>query len=264
MNFDVAFWLVILTAITGLVTAAEHFWLSPKRTPEKTTDSKKNEPPTPPAFIELCVSLFPVILIVLVLRSFLVEPFRIPSGSMKPTLLVGDFILVNKYTFGIRLPVLNTKIIEINTPQRGDIIVFRYPKNPKINYIKRLIGRPGDIIRYENKILTVNGQTVALNTPQTYIENNGQRLQQWQENLQNAPHNILHNPQVNYPDISLVVPSNHYFVMGDNRDNSNDSRVWGFVPEANLVGKAFYIWMNWNNKKPGFPIDWPRIGTILQ
>ncbi len=219
-----------------------------------------------PLLVEYARSFFPIILIVLILRSFLMEPFRIPSGSMMPTLLVGDFILVNKYTYGIRLPVVNKKIVEMGAPQRGDVVVFRYPKDPSVDYIKRVVGLPGDRIGYMQKQVYVNGQPVAQEFRNSYtgvgagLSMSGAELRL--ERLGDATHDILIVP--NQPSIEgeVQVPAGHYFVMGDNRDNSNDSRFWGFVPEQNLVGKAFLIWMNWDSANGG--VGWSRIGSQVQ
>lgn len=219
-----------------------------------------------PILVEYARSFFPIILVVLLLRSFLMEPFRIPSGSMMPTLLVGDFILVNKYTYGIRLPVVDKKIIEIGEPRRGDIVVFRYPKDRSVDYIKRVIGLPGDRIGYFQKQLYVNGKPVEQQSKGSYT-GVGAGLSMtgadWRvEQLDSLAHDILVVP--NQPSIEgeVQVPAGHYFVMGDNRDNSNDSRFWGFVPEQNLVGKAFMIWMSWDSANGG--IGWNRIGTQVQ
>ena len=218
-----------------------------------------------PWWIEYPKSFFPVILIVFLLRSFLVEPFKIPSGSMIPTLLVGDFILVNKYSYGIRLPVINKKIISIGEPERGDVMVFRYPEDPTVDYIKRVVGLPGDRIAYQNKRLTINGQPVALKeAPDYLLKDKIQFLKQYTETLGKTEHAILvdtsesaaspyvkqfplrQNCNYNNNGVVCTVPPGHYFMMGDNRDNSSDSRVWGFVPKANIVGKAFFIWFNFS------------------
>ncbi len=221
-----------------------------------------------PTWIEYSGSFFPVIALVFVLRSFLFEPFKIPSSSMVPTLLVGDLILVNKYTYGIRLPVINKKIIEVNDPKRGDVMVFKYPEDMSLDYIKRVVGVPGDKIAYKNKRLTINGEAVSYAPLPDYLDEG--RLsysQQWSENLKGVAHRILNDEgapafssnERNFPqhelctfnggDFACTVPPGNYFMMGDNRDNSLDSRYWGFVPDENIVGKAFFVWMNFSNLK---------------
>lgn len=231
-----------------------------------------------PTWIEFPAGFFPVILAVFLLRSFLFEPFRIPSGSMIPTLLVGDLILVNKYDYGIRLPVLNEKIIDVGHPHRGDVMVFRYPVDPSVDYIKRVVGVPGDHITYRNKRLEINGQPVPVTPVADFFDTD--RVQFSKQFIESMPtskgivtHRILNDDDRtsaiqpenyafrdnctyfdNNTAISCVVPANHYFMMGDNRDNSLDSRWWGFVPDKNIVGKAFLIWMNFGNIK--------RIGMI--
>jgi signal peptidase I len=230
---------------------------------------KRREPGAPsPWWVEYGASFFPVILIVFGLRSFIVEPFKIPSGSMIPTLLVGDFILVNKWTYGIRLPVINKKIVSINEPERGDVMVFRYPADPSMDYIKRVVGLPGDKVEYVDKRLRVNGQPVQMAPQDDYLHPD--RLYyspRFSEQLGKVGHSVLIErdmpafvPQVlDFPfrenctyttaGVSCTVPDGHYFVMGDNRDASSDSRVWGFVPDANIVGRAFFIWFNFNDMK---------------
>ncbi|MGO4327950.1 signal peptidase I [Cupriavidus sp. 2TAF22] len=221
-----------------------------------------------PWWLEYSASFFPVILAVFVLRSFVVEPFKIPSGSMIPTLLIGDFILVNKYDYGIRLPVVNKKIMAVGEPQRGDVMVFRYPKDQSLDYIKRVIGVPGDVVSYQNKRLTINGKPAEYSALPDYLDE--ERLsysKHFQEKLPDGPvHGILNdtdrpafvsgadpdfpfheNCTYNQQGLTCKVPQGHYFVMGDNRDNSLDSRYWGFVPDQNIVGKAFLIWMNLGN-----------------
>ena len=227
-----------------------------------------------PVWIEYSGSFFPVIALVFFLRSFLYEPFKIPSTSMVPTLLVGDLILVNKFTYGIRLPVLNRKIIDVGDPQRGDVMVFKYPKDMSQDYIKRVIGVPGDKIVYENKRLTVNGKALSYTQMDDYLDDERPVYhKQLRENLSGVSHRILNNdskrtielsavdnfPQREacvyaYEKFSCTVPAGNYFMMGDNRDNSADSRYWGFVPNQNIVGKAFFVWMNLGN--------WKRIGGI--
>ncbi len=221
-----------------------------------------------PWWLDWTAGLFPVIAAVFFLRSFLFEPFKIPSGSMIPTLLVGDLILVNKFTYGIRLPVINKKITEGNPVQRGDVMVFRYPPQPSMDYIKRVVGLPGDEVAYLNKRLSVNGQPVATNALPDFFDQDAMRyFKQFDEQLGAQPHRLIINTEVpafvqgasNFDDrdhcrysvegVVCKVPAGHYFMMGDNRDNSLDSRYWGFVPDQNIVGKAFFVWMNFGNFK---------------
>ena len=229
---------------------------------QATIDARLREP----WWIEWTAGFFPVIVIVFSLRSFLVEPFRIPSGSMIPTLLVGDFILVNKFTYGIRLPIINKKIIALNDPQRGDVMVFKHPPNPTVDFIKRVVGVPGDKVVYQNKKLTINGQPLPIQAlPDFYDKERVSYSKQFSEKLGDTEHRILNddyrppyvdrvldfpnrqNCTYNNAGFSCTVPAGHYFMMGDNRDNSEDSRVWGFVPDANVVGKAFLVWMNFSD-----------------
>jgi signal peptidase I len=219
-----------------------------------------------PWWMDWTAGLFPVILVVFLLRSFLFEPFKIPSGSMVPTLLIGDLILVNKFHYGVRLPVINKKVIEINQPQRGDVMVFRFPQNTSVDYIKRVVGVPGDEISYLNQRLYVNGKpTDPQPLPDFYDEETSRYFKQFAEKLGAVNHNILVDPQrpsyiratdpfpykencrYSAEGITCKVPAGHYFMMGDNRDNSEDSRFWGFVPDQNIVGKAFFVWMNFGN-----------------
>ncbi len=221
-----------------------------------------------PWWLEYTASFFPVILLVFGVRSFVVEPFKIPSGSMIPTLLVGDFILVNKYEYGLRLPIINTKITQGRPLERGDVVVFRYPKDESIDYIKRVIGLPGDIVAYQDKKLTINGQPVAgAALPDYFDEEHVNYVKQFEEKLSTHTHAILNNPaappfvvgaydfpyrgECTYDDrgVTCKVPAGHYFMMGDNRDSSLDSRYWGFVPDQNIVGRAFFVWMNFGNLK---------------
>jgi len=221
-----------------------------------------------PWWLDWTAGLFPVIVSVFFLRSFLVEPFKIPSGSMIPTLLVGDLILVNKFHYGLRLPVLNTKITQGETPQRGDVMVFRYPPKPSLDYIKRVVGLPGDTVAYLNKRLTINGEVIATQAVPEFFDEDAMRyFKQYEEKLGNQTHRLLNDEQrpayvpgadkfpgyegCNYTveGVTCKVPEGHYFMMGDNRDNSMDSRYWGFVPEKNIVGKAFFVWMNFSSLK---------------
>ena len=221
-----------------------------------------------PWWLDWTAGLFPVILIVFLLRSFLFEPFKIPSGSMVPTLMVGDLILVNKFHYGVRLPVVNRKIIANHNPQRGDVLVFRYPVDPRVDYIKRVIGVPGDEVAYLNQRLTINGKPVDVKAAGEYYDEDALRYSPlFVESLGSMEHRILVDPkrtayygsgearqfphagQCRYSAEGVVckVPEGHYFMMGDNRDNSQDSRFWGFVPDENIVGKAFFVWMNFGN-----------------
>ncbi|MBW8907074.1 MAG: signal peptidase I [Betaproteobacteria bacterium] len=282
MNF--ALFLLILLVVTGLVWAMEGVSLRRRREahaaqalarldtelrqePEdkrtRVREEQRAQLLKQPWWIEYSVSFFPVILIVFLLRSFLVEPFKIPSSSMVPTLLVGDFILVNKYAYGIRLPVANRKVVPLGEPSRGDVMVFRYPDDPSLDYIKRVVGLPGDRLEYRNKRLFINGQAVPVRQVDDYLSR--ERMQfsrRYIETLGGVEHEILleddapagvlptraasGNCTYNMNGLACTVPAGHYFVMGDNRDNSSDSRVWGFVPDENIVGKAFFIWLNLN------------------
>jgi signal peptidase I len=270
MNLDFPTLLVAATFLTGIIWALDAWLWAPKRRARAEAagdDANAREAALKePTVVEYAKSFFPVILAVLLLRSFLVEPFRIPSGSMMPTLLVGDFILVNKYTYGIRLPVINRKVIGIGEPERGDVVVFRYPKDPGTDYIKRVVGLPGDHVQYRNKVLYINGEQIAQVPAGTYIGSgsglsaSGASLRL--EQLGDVQHEILieaHKPNL---ETDFRVPEGEYFVMGDNRDNSNDSRFWGTVPEENLVGRAFLIWMNWDSANGG--VSWGRIGEGIQ
>lgn len=274
MNFDFPALLVGATLFTGLAWAFDALLLAPgrRRRAADLTQEGAAEDSEPvlralkePTWIEYCKSFFPVILAVLLLRSFLVEPFRIPSGSMMPTLVVGDFILVNKFSYGIRLPVLDTKIMEVDEPVRGDVVVFRYPKDPSVDYIKRVVGVPGDTIGYFNKVVYVNGEPAGQVPAGLYIGKgsgvsmSGASIRR--EQLGEMQHDILVMPRTPGVEGEYIVGDDEYFVMGDNRDNSNDSRYWGTVPEENLVGKAFRVWMNWDTANSG--IDWDRIGMKI-
>jgi len=267
MTFALILFLLLL--LTGAIWLLDRFMLSGKR------QAGVNEP----WWVEYAKSFFPVILIVFLLRSFVVEPFKIPSGSMIPTLHVGDFILVNRYTYGLRLPIVNKKILSVNDPQRGDVMVFHYPEDPSIDYIKRVVGMPGDELVYRNKRLWINGVEQALQRDGdfNYVESELRfvHTERYREALGGHTHEVLLNPDM--PQIHLAnvaafqgvehcrystqemrcsVPAGHYFMMGDNRDNSRDSRYWGFVPDEMVVGKAFFIWMNFGELK--------RIGLSIE
>ena len=284
--------LFLATVVTGVYWLAEHFYFLPHRRRaaellELTTNKRLDELNKmgisqvdgdmmkarerllmQPWWLDWTAGLFPVIITVFLLRSFLFEPFKIPSGSMIPTLLVGDLILVNKFHYGIRLPVLNRKITEGNKPQRGDVMVFRYPPKPSLDYIKRVVGVPGDEVAYLNKRLTINGQNVSTTSiPEFFDEDAMRYFKQFEEKLGEQSHRFLNdddrpafvpgveefpnrqNCRYSVEGVVCKVPEGQYFMMGDNRDNSLDSRYWGFVPDKNIVGKAFFVWMNFGNFK---------------
>jgi signal peptidase I len=250
MNF--ALILVILSFVSGFFYLLDVLFWAKKRSKEQKM----------PKLIEYARSFFPIFLIVLLLRSFLIEPFRIPSGSLEPTLLVGDFVAVSKFAYGLRLPVLEKKIVSISEPKVGDIAVFRWPPDPSYDYIKRVIGRPGDTIVYHNKHLSINGQEI----PQHFLgyttdESSGRAVAKYRENLNGVEHDIFIRPDIPATDFSITVPPNSSFMMGDNRDDSADSRFWGFVADRYLRGKAFFIWMSWNSHTD--QIRWSRIGHTL-
>ena len=286
--------LFVATVVTGLYWLAERFYFLPRRRQaaerldasltqrreelarqgieqvDRVDVKARERLIMQPWWLDWTAGLFPVILVVFLLRSFLFEPFKIPSGSMMPTLLTGDLILVNKFTYGLRLPVLNTKITEGKAPARGDVMVFRYPPKPSLDYIKRVVGVPGDEVAYLNKQLTINGQPVSKDAiPEFFDEETMRYLKQYQETLGTTQHKLLNDETrragisdvevMSFPDrdncrysvegVVCKVPAGHYFMMGDNRDNSLDSRYWGFVPDQNIVGRAFFVWMNFGNLK---------------
>lgn len=267
MNFPLI--LFVLLVVTGSICLLDYLlW-----------KNKRAEGESEPWWIEYPKSFFPIILIVFSLRSFVIEPFKIPSGSMIPTLLVGDFILVNKYTYGIRLPVLNKKAFDVNEPKRGDVLVFRYPEDPSIDYIKRVVGLPGDTITYHNKQLIINGEVIKMEYEgdYKYVESGFGYIysDRFSEYLSEEGHSILINQDIKGLQYSNVrqfefrenckyrrtgftceVPPGNFFTLGDNRDSSSDSRYWGFVPEENIVGKAFMVWWNFG--------DFSRIGLSIK
>nr|WP_221281932.1 signal peptidase I [Chiayiivirga flava] len=279
--------MVGLSAFTGIVWAIDALFFARRRRAAAAASLASENAVREPLVVEYSRSFFPVIFIVLIVRSFLAEPFRIPSSSMMPTLLIGDFILVNKFAYGLRLPVLDTKILPLGEPERGDVVVFRYPgfpcdgreersgsrcgpsqqatPVPHENYIKRVVGLPGDLVEYRNKTLFVNGEQIATEPAGTFIGEGQSRdytgHQMLREQLGEAGHDILLRPQTYYQRIgegSWTVPEGNYFVMGDNRDHSEDSRFWEFVPERNLVGKAFLVWLSWDSG-----IVFERMGTVI-
>jgi len=287
-----------ITAITGVAWLLDVALLRPSRTRAARAAGKDPATIPEPGTVDYARSFFPVALVVLVLRSFIFEPFRIPSDSMMPTLLDGDFIIVNKYAYGLRLPVLNRKIVPIGEPQRGDVVVFRYPRDPSVNYIKRLVGLPGDHVEVRSDRITINGQPVPFKVISPYNDGCYINMQLAEEHLGTHVHQSMLCPVPLFgtsitpagcnrsesrgyycggengaaadalaageaPTFATTVPPGSYFMMGDNRDNSEDGRVWGFVPEDNLVGKATRIWFNWDLKRTGGPL-WSRLGSAIK
>lgn len=284
MSLDFPAFLVLATAVTGGIWLVDALAFAPRRRRLAQAAAVAGGQTAAgaaayrePVLVEYARSFFPVILIVLLLRSFVVEPFRIPSNSMMPTLLTGDFILVNKFAYGLRLPVLNTKFIPVGEPRHGDVVVFKYPMDGKTDYIKRVVGVPGDEVFYRDKTIYLNGkpQGQAVIGRYTGVASGAVMTgaREAMENLDGVEHHTL--VRQGMPDLPpgcrelaagpIKVPPGHYFVMGDNRDNSNDSRCWGFVPEENLVGKAFAIWMHWDGERDGFPpVAWGRLGQLIR
>jgi signal peptidase I len=272
---DFAFALFGGLVITGGVVLWDRLQ-RPKEPDFKGKETIGTDSRTAGIIIEYARAFFPVILVVFVLRSFIVEPFRIPSGSMLPSLYIGDFILVSKFSYGIRLPLINQKVFSIGTPKRGEVLVFRYPHDEKTNYIKRVVGLPGDIVDYKNKRLRINGNVVDLQKSNREDTEQGtqsnEQVRVHIERLGKSSHGILLDTSLGSRDYTrIVVPPDKYFVMGDNRDHSNDSRFWGFVPEENIVGRAFFVWFSWDSNKNdhfwndyiGGGANWPRIGTTI-
>jgi signal peptidase I len=256
---DFSFWLVVATVVSGLVWAADAWYFRPRRFARAAAGVLPDEP----IVVEYARSFFPIILIVLLIRSFLFEPFRIPSDSMMPTLLDGDFIFVNKFTYGLRLPVVNKEVVALGEPQRGDVVVFRLPSDPSTNYIKRLVGLPGDHIVVREKRVYVNGEQMPVRLDGMFEPFASTPLAQiGVETLGRTDHRVLYIDERPSYDFDAVVPDGHLFFMGDNRDNSRDSRFpeVGFVPADNVVGRAVRIWLNW--RLPHAPI-WNRIGDAI-
>ncbi len=264
-TLDFALLLVIATAVTGVIWLIDILVLKKARLKRAARAKGSGAVVAEPIIVEYARSFFPILLLVLVLRSFLFEPFRIPSGSMMPTLLEGDFIFVNKFAYGLRLPVLNTRIVEIGDPARGDVVVFRLPADPRVNYIKRVVGLPGDTVTYDQreKRLNINGEAVPIDPLGLY--EGDPVLQVGQEMLGDKEHELLHMRGRISLGGTYVVPEGHYFVMGDSRDNSQDSRYEGvgYIPEDRMVGRAVRIWMNWRRPSEGGP-RWSRIGTGIR
>ena len=248
MNVDFSLILVLLAALSGIIWLLGALFRQSGSWP-----------------VEYARSFFPLLLLVLVLRSFIFEPFRIPSGSMKPTLLIGDFILVSKFAYGVRLPVIHKKVLDVGEPERGDVAVFRFPRDERLDYIKRIVGLPGDEIQYRDKTLTVNGVVAAQNLIGEYKDPDGgnEAIIEKTETLDDLEHQILiSTSRINANELEFTVPEGTYFAVGDNRDNSNDSRYWGPVPEENLVGKAFMVWMHFNWDNGG--VKWSRLGDRIK
>lgn len=258
MSVDFATLMAAGIVITGVVWAADAWVYAPRRRALAGPGVGAREP----TLVEYCRTFFPVIVAVFVLRSFLVEPFRIPSGSMIPTLRVGDFILVNKFSYGIRLPLSHVRVVDLGSPARGDVVVFRYPPDPSVDYIKRVVGLPGDRVGYFDKVLYVNGEAVT--RAASAVPTGGPGGQRMLVDESFGAHQYQVQWFVGQPTVEgeVTVPDGAYFVMGDNRDNSKDSRFWGFVPDGNLVGKAFLIWMSWDSGR--LRVSWERIGDLIR
>lgn len=271
MALDFELILTLATLLTGAVWIGDRIFVAMRRRTMASASADPSEASSKePLVVEYARSLFPILLIVLVLRSFVFEPFRIPSGSMLPTLQVGDFILVNKFSYGLRLPVIHDEFLDLGEPERGDVIVFRFPPRPATDYIKRVVGLPGDRIVYRDHALLINGERIEAEPLGPYRgtgANHSPNAVRMIEDLGATEHHILvttagrsRHPHANG---EYRVPEDHYFVLGDNRDNSLDSRFWGFVPADNLVGKAMVVWMNWDWDSDGFPLRWGRIGHVI-
>jgi signal peptidase I len=245
--------LTILTVVSFIIWIVDRFTFAKAR-----LKAQKKEP----LLVDYAKSLFPVFLIVLVIRAFIIQPFRVPTGSLEPTVMPNDFLAVSQFAYGLRLPITHTKILSIGEPKRGDIAVFRYPANPKLDYVKRIIGVPGDHVVYKNKVLYINGIEAKQTNlgPAMDVEPGGNiPSMMYEEDLLGVKHKILiHNQGGEMADFDVTVPQGHYFAMGDNRDNSGDSRVWGFVPEKNLIGQAFMVFLAWDKG-----VNWKRIGNKL-
>lgn len=264
---DFSFILVVAVAVTGAIWILDVIWRMLKRyvihLPHRGNSRGRLS-----WVVEYARVFFPVLLVVFVLRSFVVEPFRIPSGSMLPTLEIGDFILVNKYEYGIRLPVLNKKIIELNEPEYGDVMVFRFPHDESVNYIKRVVGLPGDSVVYQDKKISVNGHLIAQDVAGDFVIHSRPNRKIQTKLLEESfgigqTHQILHDERRGSRTLVFKVPEDTYFVLGDNRDYSNDSRFWGYVPEENIIGRAFFIWFSWNSSG-GAGVNWNRIAAAIE
>ena len=290
---DLSLVLIVITVASGMAWAIDHWVLAPRRQAAARAAGREIASLQLPGTVDYARSFFPVMAVLLVLRSFFYEPYRIPSDSMMPTLLDGDFILVNKYAYGVRLPVVHRKVIEIGTPERGDVAVFRFPIDPAVNYIKRVVGLPGDLVEVRNDQLIINGTPVPLVQQGRYEDGCYQNMRIAEEALDGRRHGVLHclssdmlavpplsscnrsipqgyicnestagiNPDLG--DRVMKVPEGQYLMVGDNRDNSSDGRVWGFVDESLLVGRASAIWFNWDLQRSGGP-NWSRLFTRIE
>lgn len=257
LGTDFASILFVLTVVSGVLWSLDRWLLEPRR--QAVARTTGSEAPKASWLVDLGRQFFPVIAAVFLLRSFVVEPFRIPSGSMIPTLRVGDFILVNRFAYGLRCPLGDCKLMAVGEPKRGDVVVFRYPVDPKMDFIKRVIGLPGDTVRYVNKQLTINGELASQEVIGPF---NGLLEIEAIETLGTARHHILTNSDRPAQDFEFTVPEGQYFTMGDNRDGSSDSRFWGTVPATYLKGRAFFVWMSWDSEAMR-PV-WSRIGHSIQ
>lgn len=256
MNLNFALILIFLIVISGLLIGVDKVWLAKRRNVQQTR----------PKWIEFGYAFFPIFVLVLVIRSFAGELFRIPSGSLEPTLQIGDMVLVNKYQYGLKWPVINRKFISVSDPKPGDIAVFLWPADPTLYYVKRVIGVPGDRIEYKNKQLIINGEPVQQTAMDEVSVFDGfgrlRQVQEWQETLDGTTYSIYQRPDVMAEDFDITVPPDHYFMMGDNRDDSMDSRHWGFVADDLIVGKAVLIVLSWNGRNKN--IRWQRTGQKIQ
>ena len=293
-TLDFSLVLFLVAVVTGIVWLVDASVLAKRRARAAEAAGKSPAVVTEPGAVDYALSFFPVAIIVLLVRSFLFEPFRIPSDSMMPTLVDGDFILVNKFDYGLRLPVIDKKIVSVGEPQRGDVVVFRYPPNPSENYIKRVVGVPGDRVAVHDDEIVLNGKPVPTVELGLYDDGCYEGMHLMRETLDDHSHEMMYCPATgdigvaplatcnrNLPEGYVcpasapygneehgswplhVIPPGHFFMMGDNRDNSSDGRYWGYVPEANLIGKATWIWFNWDLHRSGGPI-WSRIGKRIR
>jgi signal peptidase I len=271
IHFDFEFVLVAAVLVSGVIWLLDSLFLAGGRKAKVAAraGAGARQMVHEPVVVEYAKSFFPVLLAVMILRSFIFEPFRIPSGSMMPSLLVGDFILVNKFAYGVRLPVLHTKVTEGEAPKPGEVAVFRFPGDESLDFIKRVIGLPGDHVSYYNRRLMINGKPLPVEFKETYpgqgtASGNMKGGKVHVEKLGGHSYTMMTDAEIGFSsEGELIVPAGHYFVMGDNRDHSNDSRRWGFVPEQNLVGKAVMVWMHWDWRDGGSGLDLSRIGVDI-